>query len=88
MLKSIGFNQVCPNMCSITERYCHGPHCYWAACQHPCCWEAERRLAKGILPQEVKLPSRECATVNGNIAFSVKYREVICMTTDHLIIFD
>ncbi|XP_028852585.1 uncharacterized protein LOC114799852 [Denticeps clupeoides] len=24
------------------------PHCLWAMCQHPCCWEAVYRVAKGI----------------------------------------
>ncbi|XP_063050493.1 uncharacterized protein LOC134445341 isoform X2 [Engraulis encrasicolus] len=38
----------------------YGPHCLWSTCQHPCCWEAERRNAKGIPSQNVHLPSREC----------------------------
>ncbi|XP_062399171.1 uncharacterized protein LOC134088956 [Sardina pilchardus] len=42
-------------MGSIAEGNSHGAHCYWAVCQHPCCWEAERRLAKGISSQEAKL---------------------------------
>ncbi|KAG5280803.1 hypothetical protein AALO_G00064190 [Alosa alosa] len=51
-------------MGSVAERNSHGPHCYWAVCQHPCCWEAERRLSKGISPQKGKLSSQECARTN------------------------
>lgn len=53
----MSLSQVSPSMGSLST---YGPHCLWSTCQHPCCWEAERRNAKGIPSQNVHLPSREC----------------------------
>ncbi|KAK3540127.1 hypothetical protein QTP70_026448 [Hemibagrus guttatus] len=30
-------------------------HCLWALCPHPCCWETEHRIAKGIYRHAVRV---------------------------------
>ncbi|XP_060787185.1 uncharacterized protein LOC132892808 isoform X3 [Neoarius graeffei] len=36
-------------------------HCLWALCSHPCCWEAERRIAKGIYRRALRVPTKHSA---------------------------
>ncbi|XP_053480099.1 uncharacterized protein LOC128607359 isoform X1 [Ictalurus furcatus] len=38
-------------------------HCLWALCPHPCCWEAERRIAGGVYRRAVRLPTKHRANV-------------------------
>ncbi|XP_060737346.1 uncharacterized protein LOC132853538 isoform X2 [Tachysurus vachellii] len=37
-------------------------HCLWALCSHPCCWEAEQRIAKGIYRHAVRVPAPKHGT--------------------------
>ncbi|XP_035236203.1 uncharacterized protein LOC118207040 isoform X2 [Anguilla anguilla] len=48
-------------------------HCFWVMCPHPCCWEAEQRVARGVARRvqsrtpgrsNVNALSQECPTLN------------------------
>ncbi|KAB5567870.1 hypothetical protein PHYPO_G00237790 [Pangasianodon hypophthalmus] len=42
-------------------------HCLWALCPHPCCWEAERRIAKGIYRRAVRVPTKHRANTEESL---------------------
>ncbi|XP_064821558.1 uncharacterized protein LOC135539536 isoform X2 [Oncorhynchus masou masou] len=35
-------------MGSLAREVLDETHCFWATCAHPCCWESEQRIAKGV----------------------------------------
>nr|XP_029492746.1 uncharacterized protein LOC115111003 isoform X3 [Oncorhynchus nerka] len=40
-------------MGSLASEVLDEAHCFWATCAHPCCWESEQRIAKGV-PHYIK----------------------------------
>ncbi|XP_055775193.1 uncharacterized protein LOC129853314 [Salvelinus fontinalis] len=40
-------------MGSLASEVLDEAHCFWAMCAHPCCWESEQRIAKGV-PHYIK----------------------------------
>ncbi|XP_007231547.3 uncharacterized protein LOC103022681 isoform X1 [Astyanax mexicanus] len=49
---------------SLGDKGQNEAHCQWALCSHPCCWEAEQGIAKGIYSGTVKKPTEQCTAVH------------------------
>ncbi|XP_036434191.1 uncharacterized protein LOC118813130 [Colossoma macropomum] len=42
-------------------------HCLWALCPHPCCWETEHRIAKGIYRRAARKPTKRYTPVQESL---------------------
>ncbi|KAJ8388805.1 hypothetical protein AAFF_G00130380 [Aldrovandia affinis] len=50
------------SMGSCSSEILDETHCFWVMCPHPCCWEAEQRVARGIARRiESRTPVRNRA---------------------------
>lgn len=59
-------------------------HCLWALCPHPCCWEAERRIAKGIYRHAVRAPAPKHGTNPEGEVHSLSFKIIIVLQTPGL----
>ncbi|XP_072537215.1 uncharacterized protein [Salminus brasiliensis] len=48
---------------SLGDKELDEAHCLWALCSHPCCWETEHRIAKGIYRRAGRTPAKHCNPV-------------------------
>ncbi|KAL7827314.1 hypothetical protein SRHO_G00330320 [Serrasalmus rhombeus] len=58
---------ILPSMRSLSDEGLDEAHCLWALCPHPCCWETEHRIAKGIYRRAARKPTKRYTPVQESL---------------------